>query len=177
MTTNFQTAYDAAPAMGKLGQLSDASDNDIVSRFSAAKIPFGRFVSFDTTQGKVKLPAAATDIINTTSYAVCDGIALEDPSKESTAENTLGLAGANVPAHDIYDAIPVLKRGRCFVYSEQAVNPSLPVFVRHTANSTSQLAGNFRVDEDSAKATDLGEKAHWVSVTTGAGLAEIDIRL
>lgn len=171
-----QTSYPTQPNAGKLGQLTDASDHDIVSRYSAAKIPFGRFVSFDTTSGKVKLPAAATDIINSTSYAVSEGIALENPSKECTDENTLGVAGANAAAHDIGDAIPVLKRGRCFVYTEQAVGPTDAVYVRYTA-SGNNVVGNFRKDDDTSKAASLGENARFVGTTTGAGLVEIDIRL
>jgi hypothetical protein len=171
-----QTSYPTQPAAGRIGQLSDSSQHDIVSRVSAAKIPFGRFVSF-ASAGVVKLPAAATDIINTTSYAVSEGIAIENPSKESTAANTLGLAGANAPSYDIGDEIAVLKRGRCIVYSEQAVGPADPVFVRFSARGTSELVGNFRKDVDTDKASALGEKAHWVGTISAAGLVEIDIRL
>jgi hypothetical protein len=173
-----QLAYNTEPAAGRIGQLSDSGDNDIVSRYSAAKIPFGRFVSFDTVGGKVKLPAAATDIINGTSYAVLEGVAIEDPSVESKDANTLGVSDANAPAHDIADAIPVLKRGRVIVWSEQAVSPTDAVFVRHTVSTDGlQKCGNVRKDLDTDKASSLGEKAHFVGTTTGAGLVEIDVRL
>jgi hypothetical protein len=171
-----QTSYPTEPVAGKLGQLSDAGDHDIVSRFSAAIIPFGRAVSYGGAESKVKLPAAATDVQTAGDFGMFEGIALEDPSKECTAENTLGVAGINAAIHEIGDAIPVLKRGRCFVYTEQAVAPSDPVFVRFTA-SGNNVVGNFRKDLDTDKAVAAGEKIHFVGVTSGAGLVEVDIRL
>lgn len=171
-----QTVYNTEPSAGKIGQLSDSGDHDVVSRFSAAKIPFGRAVSYADAQGKIKLPAADTDIQTAGDFGMFEGIAIEDPSKESTPDNTLGVAGANIGAHDISDSIPVLKRGRCFVYTEQAVSPSDPVFIRHTA-SGNNVAGNFRKDADTDKAVAALEKIHFVGVTSGAGIVEIDIRL
>jgi hypothetical protein len=171
-----QTSYPTEPAAGKLGQLADSGQHDIVSRVSAAKIPFGRFVSYSAANGVVKLPAAATDILNSTSYAVSEGIALENPSKECVAANTLGVAAANAASYDIGDEISVLKRGRCFVYVEQAVGPADTVYVRYTANGNN-VVGNFRKDDDTSKAASLGEKAHFVGTTSGAGIVEIDIRL
>lgn len=171
-----QTSYPTQPDAGKIGQLSDLGNNDIVSRFSAAKIPYGRAVCYGAAQGKVKLPAAATDVQTAGDFGMFEGIALENPSKESTADNTLGVAGANIGAHDIGDSIPVLKRGRCFVYTEQAVAPSDPVFIRFTA-SGNNVVGNFRKDADTDKAVAALEKIHFVGVTTGAGLVEVDIQL
>lgn len=171
------TSYPTEPAAGRIGQLSDTGNHDVVSRYSAAVIPFGRGVSYAAAENKVKLPAAATDILNTASYAMFEGIAIEDPSKESTADNVLGLAGANAPAYEIGDAIAVLKRGRCYVYSEQAVCPSDTVFLRFSDRGTSELAGNFRKDVDTDKATSLGEKVRFVGTTTGAGPVEVDINL
>lgn len=171
-----QTSYPTEPAAGKIGQLSDSSDNNIVSRYSAEKIPFGRFVSYDGASGKVKLPAAATDIINSTSIAVLEGVALEDPSKESAAANTLGVAGANIGAHDIGDAIPVLKRGNCFVYTETALNPSSTVYIRHTA-SGNNVPGNIRNDDDTENAASPGNAVRVIGTTTGAGIIEIEILL
>jgi hypothetical protein len=171
-----QLAYNTEPAAGRIGQLSDSGENDIVSRYSAAAIPFGRFVVFDTVGGKVKLPSAATDIVDSGSYAKLEGVAIEDPSVESKSANILGVAGINAPAHAIADAIPVLKRGRVIVWSEQAVAPTDAVFVRYTANGN-EVVGNVRKDDDTSKAASLGEKAHFVGTTTGAGLVEIDVRL
>ena len=69
-----------------------------------------------------------------------------------------------------------MKRGRCIVYTEQAVAPSDPVFIRFTA-SGNNVVGNFRKDLDTDKAVAADEKIHFVGVTTGAGLVEVDIRL
>ena len=78
--------------------------------------------------------------------------------------------------HEIDEAITMLKKGRIWVYAEQAVNPTLAVFWRHTTTTT-ELPGDFRVDIDTDKATDISTLATWVSVTSGAGLAQLDINL
>jgi hypothetical protein len=78
-----------------------------------------------------------------------------------------------VAQYDIGEAISIVRKGRIWVESEQAVNPTLSVFLRHTVNSA-LVPGNFRVDADTAKADQI-TNAKWVSVTTGAGLAILEV--
>lgn len=167
-----QTTYLNEPTVPDVGMLADNGDNDIVSKYSAAVIPFGRFLSYDAAEGKVKLPAAAGDL----DAVDLEGIAVATQAIENQVDNTLGVADANVPAYPATMAINVLKRGRIWVWSEQAVTPLLAVFVRHTASGDNK-PGNFRVDIDTANAIDISSKARWVSVTTGAGMALLDLRL
>jgi hypothetical protein len=167
-----QTAYLNEPTVPGVGVLADNGDNDVVSRYSAAVIPFGRFLSYNAAEGKVKLPAAAGDL----DAVDLEGVAVATQAIEDQPVNTLGVADADVPAYPNTMAINVLKRGRIWVYSEQAVTPLLAVFVRHTASGDDK-PGNFRVDIDTANAVDISAKARWVSVTTAAGMALLDLRL
>lgn len=167
-----QTTYLNEPTVPGAGVLGDSGDNDIVSRFSAAVIPFGRMLSYDAAEGKVKLPAAAGDL----AFAALEGIAVATQAIEVQPTNTLGVAGINAPAYPATMAINVLKRGRIWVWTEQAVAKTDPVFVRHTV-SGNEVVGNFRKDIDTANATDLGDKAHWETETAAAGWALVDLNL
>lgn len=172
----FQTSYASTPDAAKLGQLGDIGFNDIVSQYSAAIIPVGRVVCYDAAVDKVKLPAGTTDIAdaNTESRPVA-GVAISELNIEEQDANVLGVAGANVPAYPIGRAFSVLRKGRVWVWSEQAVAPTDQVFVRFTAAGDEKV-GNVRKDADAGKAVNL-KGARFASVTTGAGLVLLELNL
>lgn len=152
-----QTDYNDLSAAVK-GALADLGQHDIVSRQSAAAIGFGFGLAWLST-GLVALPSATGFVFA--------GVAM---MKHSAIPNATGLA-----QYDIGHAISVVRQGRIWVESEQAVNPSLSVFLRHTTNAA-LVPGNFRVDADTARADQI-TNARWVSVTTGAGLAILEINM
>lgn len=139
------------------GGLADAGFNDIASEVSAEIIKFGWGVQVETT-GLIAVPSAATDKFH--------GVAL---MKHKAKTNALGEA-----QYEIGQAVSILRKGRIWVYSEQAVNPTLAVFLRHTTTTT-EIPGDFRVDLDTDKAFDISAYAKWISVTAAAGLAIVDI--
>jgi len=73
------------------------------------------------------------------------------------------------------EVMPVIRRGRVWVYAEGAVNPSLPVFVRFVAG-VGETLGRFRASLDS---TDCGRLrgARWISTTAAEGFALLDLNL
>lgn len=84
--------------------------------------------------------------------------------------------GSREPGVYAVDAVmPVIKRGTVWVYTEGAVNPSLPVFARFVA-SGDEVLGAFRGSPDS---TDCGRvrAAKWLDITSGAGFARLQINL
>lgn len=139
------------------GGLADAGKNNIISGVSAELIKFGWGLQVETT-GLVAVPSAAGDQFH--------GIAIQ---KHKAQQNSVGQA-----QYEIQEAIPVLRGGRIWVYSEQAVNPTLAVFLRHTTTTT-EIPGDFRVDLDTDKAFDISAYAKWISVTAIAGLAIVEI--
>lgn len=172
----FQTSYASAPSSAKLGMLDGIGPTDKVSGYSAAVQPVGRVVSYNAAQDKVKLPAAATDILDANSESrPVVGVVIAQLDIEDQAANTLGVAGANVPAYPIGRPFTVLRKGRVWVWSEQAVAPTDQVFVRYTA-SGNEVVGNVRKDLDTDKAA-LLVGARFATITTGAGLVLLELNL
>lgn len=171
-----QTSYVQTPDAGQLGLLADTSPSNIVTGFSDAIIPWGRLVSYDGAQDKVKLPAAATDILDANSESrPVAGIVVASKAYEKQPDNTLGVADANVPVYPAKAAFSVIRTGVVWVWSEQAVSPTDQVFARHTA-SGNEKPGNFRKDADTANAA-LFKGARFLTETTAAGLVQIEINL
>lgn len=171
-----QITYQETPDVGRLGQLAYAENTKKSTGYSDAVIPFGRLVSYDSAHEKVKLPAAATDILDANSESrPVAGIAIATLDIENQDTNTLGVNNANVPAYPISNALPILREGDVWVWAEQAVAKTDQVFVRHTASGVNK-PGNFRKDADTANAA-LLKGAEFVTETTGAGLVVVRLNL
>ena len=140
------------------GALQDSGFTDKVSGISAEVIEFGKGLAVTATEGEDAKPAAAGFTFGGIAVQTLQGI-----------PNSTGEA-----VYEIGEDITILKKGRIVVYSEQAVNPTLAVFLRHTLNVT-LVPGDFRVDIDTANAQDISAFAQWVSTTTGAGEAILEI--
>ena len=151
-----QLDYNEMAAAVK-GGLADGGFTDKVGGVSAADIEFGLGVQVLTT-GLIALPTAVDQ-----KFA---GVAVQ------TNKDTIRSTG--VALYEAGEEITLLRKGRIWVYSEQAVNPTLAVFWRHTVNAT-LVPGDFRVDIDTANATDISAFAKWVSVTAAAGLAILEV--
>lgn len=142
------------------GGLADAGITNKVTRACAAAIEFGLGLA-DLSTGLAALPAA-------TSF-VFAGVALMKHKAQSNADAAASYA--------IGEAISVLRKGRVWVYSEVAVDPTADVYLRHTANTgPTRSPGNFLTTADTNKA-DLVSNAKWVSKTSAAGLAILEINL
>jgi len=77
-----------------------------------------------------------------------------------------------------YDAgypLSLLRKGRVWVYAETPVDPTKPVYLRHTANGT-KTPGDFRTDDDGARA-DLIPRAKWAGGAIMPGMALLEINL
>lgn len=140
------------------GGLVDAGFTNKVSRVSAAVISFGVGLSIGA-DGKVLIPAATGSQF--------EGVAM---MKHKAQSNALGLA-----RYDIGEAISTLRKGRIWVFAEEAVDPTDAVFLRHTVNG-GLIPGDFRTDADTANADQI-TNAKWVSVLTAAGLAILEINM
>ena len=142
------------------GGLADSAFHDIVGRNAAVAINFGLGLIKTVTEGLTALPSA-------TGFKF-EGVAVQSLKDVPRA--------TGIALYEIDEEFPVLKKGRIWVYSEQAVNPTLAVFLRHTTTTT-EVPGDFRVDLDTDKADDISTVASWVSTTTGAGLALLEINV
>lgn len=124
------------------GQLADSGFTDKVSKENAAAVPFGLFLTKDTGDKAVKLPAAAADI---TDPLKRQGVALAHQALESSASGD--------PTYPAKSAVNVLRKGRVWVAVEEDVSPTDPVYVRYAngvavTDGTQDQKGAFRKSPD-----------------------------
>lgn len=142
------------------GGLADDGITGKVTRASAAAIDFGLGL-VDLSTGLAALPSGASDVFA--------GVAL---MKHLATPNATGVG-----QYDIGMAISVLRKGRVWVYAEEAVDPTKAVYCRYTANTgPTRPVGNFLTTGDTSKAFAVAN-AKWVSTTAAAGLAILDLNL
>lgn len=143
--------------------LADAADSKVsdtgISEEATASIPWGVMVKKGTANDGIKLLTAQVNVLRGVVHY--DG-ALTKPSE-------LDDAGVRP-----FVAMPVLQKGRVYVYSEEAINPSLPVRVRAVATGI-QIPGSFRTTADGVTCVNISSYAKWKSTTTGAGPAILEI--
>lgn len=148
---------------------------------TSAVIPFGFGVVWPTTPNEANglvLPSATGFIFAGIAYKTETFERRSFPGQadlNSVTSTTPPLFGYPVKREMGY-----LTEGNILVWAEQAVNPRLPVYLRHTigADVNVNLPGRWRVDADAAKADLIPDtKARWLEVTTGPGLAWLTIDL
>lgn len=140
--------------------------SDEVIEFGLGLVYDGAFSDGD--RPKVAIPSATGFVFM--------GIALFAHKQSRQGDDGFGVLEATAGSrYEIGDDITILCRGLIQVYSEVAVNPTLPVFLRHTVNSA-LTPGNFRTDADTHKADALSG-VKWATTTSGAGLAILELNL
>ncbi len=94
------------------------------------------------------------------------GVAVQSHTEEQQSDGTV--------QYDANDCFPCIRKGKVWVYVEEAVDERSPVYLRHTANGATKIPGYFRTDADSAKAF-LVQNANFRKRTSGAGLTILEI--
>jgi len=114
-----QTSYvEQASAVN--GQIADSGHHDILSRQAEVAIPFGRLCTQGTApDSQVKLPLSAASI---TTDNLPMGVAVSHHAMESSASGD--------PQYPINAQVNVLRKGRVWVKTEEAVTPASDVYVR-----------------------------------------------
>lgn len=149
-------------AVGVPGQLTGEATPVVeaaTNAESSAAIPFGVMVKNGDTAGEIKAVSAAN-----VKFA---GILVHDS----------GLGRDNYLTED--GMLPgatgaILRRGRCLVQVEEAVDIGDPVRVRGVV-AGEEVAGAFRTSADSTDCADISTFASWRSAADAAGIAEIEI--
>lgn len=129
-----QTAVSIDPPIGAPGLEYDDSFSDIVSWIATVAIPFGVLV-YESAEGKATLPTATGNVTGGQT-----GIALIDHNKASQDGYAIG------------DAVRVMRRGRCWVLTEEQLAFGDTLFARF-ATGTGTQKGAFRNDADTASAS------------------------
>ncbi len=161
-----QTTVAATLTVGAAGQLAEHNLANLVTDelvlAHATAVPFGCGVAHDATggDGTCKLLAASTEKFEGVAYDN-GSVAVDDTVPGSYSQ---------------YDTVPVLKKGKVYVVTEESVDPTKAVFCRYTANGGGKTIGQFRTDEDGGKAFVIAN-AQWRQTVTGAGTALLEINL
>lgn len=159
-----QTTFGTERGVSFAGMLADDGDIDTISRAvgGAVNVGFGLMMGFGATPAEECAPLADGAAI----AAMCGVTVHKHTQNRALLDGTEGL----MPD----DQADILRRGRVWVVTEQAVTPGDPVFVRHTA-AGAEVKGAFRKDTDGGDAVDISTRARWESTTTGAGIAILDL--
>ncbi|HSN27178.1 MAG TPA: hypothetical protein VLT45_12860 [Kofleriaceae bacterium] len=168
-----QTTIQQDPNIAYEGMVSESNPFglDIITKIvqTATGVSAGRFCAQGTADNQCVLPGASTDITGPAAL----GFAIYDPSKP-----TNWPPSATTVAYPQGQACPLLRKGRIWVVTEQAVTPADPVYVRYAAGSFSVL-GRVRKDADTASAAALGTGVAKFCTTqaTIGGLVLVEINL
>ncbi len=159
-----QTAnYTREAARAFAGMLGDSFEPDLLSlgNEESVGVAFGIAVRQGTDGEKQFLLPSSTG----QEFA---GVTVHTHAVEKPGE----LAGAaGIAAGEVAS---LLRKGRIFVVVEEAIALTDSVFFRHTAGGGGSNLGAFRTDADTATADQL-VAAKWLSVTSGAGIALLDL--
>lgn len=140
--------------------------NNIQANVATVRIPFGRGVMWRPggDADSIQLPNAAGQVFQGVLERIHSVVGLENADQDPAA-----LAPFN--------AGTVVHHGQMIVEIEAVdVDPSAPVFIRHTAGAGGTELGRFRIDADTATA-DAVPNAKWADVFSGPGLAVISLDL
>jgi hypothetical protein len=171
-----QTTYSNFPAVAFAGQLATMEDTDIITGFNedTSDMPFGIAVSYKAS------PTYNTDMTLpvTSGGAKVAGILIHSHAHErqySLPDGTLAgdlAAGGLVPGAKL----DILRRGRVWVITQQAVAVGDRLFVCFSAGTVYTAAGQLGNADESSNTLDCTRLGQWVTAqTTPGGLALLDV--
>jgi hypothetical protein len=167
-----QTSYSPTHLAAYLGGLADS---DPTARFltglnkTGADIKYGLAVVVDATAGRytvmqqqdyfpAKVPAAITDTIL--------GVAVWDQAHNPN--NTTGVLDG--------DIFSIVQRGRVYVWTEDAVDPTKPVHLRCIVNGGGTAPGQFRGTVDGVNTVAV-PNARWAGKGGAGTIVALDLNL
>jgi hypothetical protein len=164
-----QTVFNTVEAVAHEGMIADVGmDNTVytgVVNDTNGAVLFGRFVRILTAGNPptVELPNATGEVTGDSGFGIV------------VAEKTLEGPGGTFAGHPDGAVIPVLRKGRIWVKSEDAVAAApQPAFVRFTADANP--IGGFRTDADTAEAVAL-PGARFLTNCGAGGLTLLELQI
>ena len=170
-----QTTYPFGYQAGIQGMPYDLTEKNDVTGDATVAIEFGTGLVIDSTRTPlnnriaVRLPSAAGDVFA--------GVAVYNRILQVSTGIPAGFGDLVSTEGTLYgtgDPIRLRKRGRMYVYSEQPVSPTDPVFLRYAIGAAGTTIGYFRKDADTGKAFQI-TKAQWVGTITTAGIVVLEV--
>lgn len=161
-----QTSYSVSAADAFAGLLDmNLQHPDILSRFNeeSSKIGYGLMVRQGTAPEQIQNFGATGQQIA--------GVTVHRHTEKAKGTGTAAEIEADGGKAD------VLRKGRIWVVVEEAISLGDGVFYRHTAGGGGSVIGAFRTDADTATADDVSTSCRWLTETTGAGVALLEVNL
>ncbi len=164
-----QLDYSQNPAVAYAGMMADTGYKHVISCVNPnVVIPFGRLVSRDASDAKVKLPTSAAEVTNSR------GIAIQDFASEQIND---GLDAG----YKLKSSVSVMRQGRAWVKVEEAVVQGDQVYARWADGTSGNVAkGAFRKSVDQVAAADTATivpSAKYVTSASAGGFAIIEINM
>jgi hypothetical protein len=184
-----QGSYPFTSVAAHEGMLANMNSYDTLSGInqSSAALPFGALIQLDTTGGReenaVILSTGATNnlgiLIDSFTF---EGVASGNASYLSTANGIPGtnLAADGRPGYPQRKSLNILRRGQIFVFTTEAVNLGSPVRfwdTDHSGTVAGAFVGRFCTTQSTTRTTLITNGARWLTRTTGAGLAILEIEM
>jgi hypothetical protein len=128
---------------------------------ASSEIPFGVCVQNGASDDLALLLAGA---------AALDLIGIAAHSHAHAKDTELGTTGLKPKT-----TFNLLRKGRIYVFSEEAVTPADTVRVRHTAGAGGTVLGRFRKAAVAGETFDISLFARWVKSGSAGGLAILEV--
>jgi hypothetical protein len=164
-----QTAVASSMTRAFAGMLGDSSYvknvRSYVSEESSAEIPFGVAVFRGTSNEELGCLLASSTAA--AMAAAMLGVVVHSHAYDKPLE--VGDTGIKPKM-----TVGVLTHGRIWVPVEDAVDPGDAVRVRIVVTGN-EVKGAFRAAQDSADCVNISAFARWLTVTTGAGIALLEL--
>jgi len=160
-----QTTYNTDPAVGFRGMLADPNDDAFIitlANGAAAAVGFGIMVKRDATN-----PESQFDIFSATGQDPVGILVHTHCQQDPSLAGALGVA--------LLETAGVVRRGRIWVVTEEAIAVTDDVYFRHTSGTGTEI-GAFRNDADTASCDQI-TNAQWLRGCAAAGVALLEINL
>lgn len=169
-----QTTYNTVPSVAGLGMVDQCSDEDKISRIASAAMPYGVFVFQGTAPAATGLsPGKVSSIVDAKADMVgVLGVSVYEAGRSPYTAPAVAYdsGGADYAAGD---DVAILRRGRVWMWTENAATQGNPVYVRCTAASGKP---NGQVRDGTATNFVAHGTAVFMSSTTAAGLVLVEVK-
>jgi hypothetical protein len=162
----FQTSVSQDPAKAYEGQVENPESAEIITKVAEAALDSGLGCKQGADDKGCLGVSGATDVTGRGFL----GITIYDPSKCPTWPS-----GVTKP-YPIGQLVSILRRGRIWVFVEEAVTPASAPFCRITANGGNTVLGRFRASADGGNAEAMSASRFVTSAGAG-GLALLEVNL
>lgn len=163
-----QTSYSLDPSVSYEGQIVENRVSRPATNRTGSALPLGRFVQYDATNSaasEIDIKALAAGATASTIM----GILTHSHAGPTSSTSGPGFLEDKKPGN-------LMKDGVAWVWTESAVTPADPVFVRIIDGGAGAAVGQVRIDADTSNAVAC-VYARFESVAGAASLVKVSIKL